>query len=108
MHHQSPTARSFGWAHRSTRRPVGAPRFSRVHRLDQKGICEKQLDEDVIERYWHYFEHRKRVRSFDVGALARLLDLLREYGITPQRTIGAVPTAREMLIEKYRCYLRME
>jgi hypothetical protein len=48
------------------------------------------------------------VRSKDVCALMKLLDLLREQGVTPRRTIEAVPTARETLIEKYRCYLREE
>ena len=74
---------------------LAAHSFSRVHSriqlrlvghfnrwLDQKGISAKQLDEDLIDRYWHHFERRKRVRPFDVGALVRLLDLLREQGIT--------------------------
>lgn len=51
---------------------------------------------------------RKRVRSEDVCTLVRLLDLLREQGVTPQRKIEAVPTAREILLEKYRRYLRDE
>ena len=50
---------------------------------------------------------KKRVRSKDVSALMKLLDLLREQGVTPRR-IEAVPTARETLIEKYRRYLREE
>lgn len=79
--------------------------FSRVHSriqlrlvghfnrwLDQKGISAKQIDEDLIERYWHYFERKKRVRAFDVGALLRLLELLREQGITPRRSIEVAPT----------------
>jgi site-specific recombinase XerD len=95
--------------------------FSRVHSriqlrlvghfnrwLDQKGISTKQLDEALIERYWHYFERRKRVRSFDVGALVRMLDLLREQGITPQPPIEVVPTLREAQLEMYRCYLLEE
>ena len=61
---------------------LAAHGFSRVHSriqlrlvghfnrwLDQKGISAKQLDEALIERYWHYFERKKRMRSFDVGAL---------------------------------------
>jgi hypothetical protein len=51
---------------------------------------------------------KKRVRSKDVSALMKLLDLLREQGVTPRRTIEAVPTARETLLEKYGCYLREE
>jgi hypothetical protein len=51
---------------------------------------------------------KKRVRSKDVCALIKVLDLLREQGVTPRRTIEAVPTARETLLEKYRCYLREE
>ena len=43
---------------------------------------------------------KKRVRSKDVSALMKLLDLLREQGVTPRR-IEAVPTARETLIEKW-------
>jgi len=50
---------------------------------------------------------KKRVRSKDVSALMKLLDLLREQGVTPRR-IEATPTAREKLLEKYRCYLREE
>src|SRR5579863_5086702 len=50
---------------------------------------------------------KKRVRSKDVSALMKLLDLLREQGVTPRR-IEAAPTARETLLEKYRCYLREE
>jgi hypothetical protein len=38
----------------------------------------------------------------------KLLDLLREQGVTPWRTIKAVPTACETLLEQYRCYLRDE
>ena len=38
----------------------------------------------------------------------KLLHLLRERGVTPRRTIEAVPTARETLLEKYRFYLREE
>ena len=51
---------------------------------------------------------KKRVRSKDVYALMKLLDLLREQGVTPERTIETVPTASETLLEKYRCYLREE
>src|SRR5206468_1934151 len=51
---------------------------------------------------------KKRVRSKDVYALMKLLDLLREQGVTPRRTIAAVPTARETRLETYRCYLREE
>jgi site-specific recombinase XerD len=100
---------------------LAAHGFSRVHSriqlrlvghfnrwLDQKGLTAKQVDEDLVERYWHYFERRKRVRSFDVGALVRLLDLLREQGITPRRAIEAVPTPRETQLDMYRCYLREE
>ena len=76
--------------------------------LDEKGISAKQLDEALIERYWHYFERKKRVRSFDVGALVRLLDLLREQGITPRRATEAVPTLREMQLDMYRRYLLEE
>ena len=99
---------------------MAAHGFSRVHSriqlrlvghfncwLTQKGIRAEQLDEDLIERYWRYFERKKRVRSFDVGALVRLLDLLREQGITP-RAIETVPTPRETVLEKYRCYLLEE
>jgi site-specific recombinase XerD len=100
---------------------LAAHGFSRVHSriqlrlvghfirwLDQKGISAKQLDEALIERYWHYFERKKRVRSFDVGALVRLLDLLREQGITPRCATEAVPTLREMQLDMYRRYLREE
>lgn len=41
------------------------------------------------------------MRSKDVCALTKLLDLLREQDVTPPRTIEAVPTARETLLEKY-------
>jgi hypothetical protein len=95
--------------------------FSRVHSriqlrfvghfnrwLDQKGINVKQIDEALIERFWKYFERRKRVRFYDVGALVRLLHLLREQGITPRSETEAVLTPREALLETYRCYLREE
>jgi hypothetical protein len=72
------------------------------------GISAKQIDEALIKRYWRSFQRRKRVRWYDVGALLRLLDLLREEGITPQPTLKAVPTPREAQLEKYRCYLRQE
>src|SRR5260370_38613780 len=98
---------------------LAAHGFSRVHSriqlrlvghfnrwLDQKGIGAKQLDEALIERYWHYFDRKKRVRSFDVSALVRLLDLLREQGITPRCATEAVPTRRETLLDMYRRYLR--
>ena len=76
--------------------------------LEQKDLTVEQIDEEIIERYWRYFMRKKRVRSKDVCALMKLLDLLREQGVTPRRTAAAVPTARETLIEKYRCYLREE
>jgi site-specific recombinase XerD len=95
--------------------------FSRVHSriqirlvghfnrwLDQKGLRAQQIDEALIERYWRNFQRRKRVRWFDIGALVRLLDLLREEGITPKRTIEAVPTPRETLLANYRRYMREE
>ena len=55
--------------------------------LEQKHLTAKQLDEDVIERYRRYLKRRKRVRSEDVCTLLRLLDLLREQGVTPRRNI---------------------
>jgi site-specific recombinase XerD len=76
--------------------------------LEQKDLTAAQIDEEIIERYWRYFMREKRVRSKDVCALMKLLDLLREQGVTPRRTIEAVPAARETLLEKYRCYLREE
>jgi len=76
--------------------------------LERKDLAVEQIDEEIIERYWRYFMRRKRVRSTDVCALMKLLDLLREQGVTPRRTIEVVPTARETLIEKYRSYLREE
>ena len=91
--------------------------YSRVHRriqlrlighfnrwLEQKDLTVEQIDEQIIERYWRYFMRKKRVRSKDVSAVMKLLDLLREQGVTPGR-IRPVPTARETLIEKYRRYL---
>lgn len=95
--------------------------FSRVHSriqlrlvghfnrwLDQKRITPEQLDEHVIERYRRYLLPRKNVRSEDVCSLVRLLDILREQGITPPCNIEAVPTAREIVLENYRCYLHEE
>jgi site-specific recombinase XerD len=76
--------------------------------LEQKDLTAAQIDEEIIERYWRYFMREKQVRSTDVSALMKLLDLLREQGVTPRSTIEAVPTARETLLEKYRCYLREE
>jgi site-specific recombinase XerD len=75
--------------------------------LEQKHLTAEQLDEDVIELYRRYLKRRKRVRSEDVCTLVRLLDLLREQGVTP-RNVEATPTAREILLEKYRRYLREE
>jgi hypothetical protein len=75
--------------------------------LEQKNLTVRKIDEQIIERYWRYFMRKKRVRSKDVSALMKLLDLLREQGVTPRR-IEAAPTARETLLEKYRCYLREE
>ena len=100
---------------------LAADGYSRVHSriqlrlvghfnrwLDQKYLTAEQLDEDVIERYRRYLKHRKRVRSEDVCTLVRLLDLLREQGIAPRRNVEATPTAREILLDKYRRYLREE
>src|SRR6202051_4066660 len=100
---------------------LAAHGFSRVHsriqlRLrgafnrwqERKGISAEQLDEKVIERYCRWLRRRKHVRAEDVCSLVRLLDLLREQRITPRCTTKAVPTARETLLEKYRCYLRDE
>ena len=75
--------------------------------LEQKHLTAEQLDEDVIELYRRYLKRRKRVRSEDVCTLVRLLDLLREHGVAP-RNVEATPTAREILLEKYRRYLREE
>src|SRR5277367_5896554 len=100
---------------------LAAHGFSRVHSriqlrlvghfnrwLEQKGISAAQLDENAIERYCRWLRHRKHVRAEDVCSLVRLLDLLREQRITPRCTTKAVPTPREILLEKYRCYLRDE
>jgi hypothetical protein len=76
--------------------------------LEQKDLTAEQIDEELIERYWRYFMRRKRVRSKDVCALMKLLDLLREQGVTPGRTPETVPTASETLLEQYRCYLHEE
>jgi hypothetical protein len=97
---------------------LAAHGFSRVHSriqlrlvghfnrwLEQKGISAKQLDENVIERYCRWLRRRKHVRAEDVCSLVRLLDLLREQRTTPRCTTKPVPTARETLLEKYRCYL---
>jgi hypothetical protein len=51
---------------------------------------------------------QKRVRPKDVCALMKLLDLLRDQGVTPGRTTETAPTPRETLLEHYRCYLREE
>jgi hypothetical protein len=67
--------------------------------LEQKDFTAEQIDEEIVERYWRYFMQQKRVRSGDVCALMKLLDLLREQGVTPGRAIEAVPTVREMLLE---------
>jgi hypothetical protein len=75
--------------------------------LEQKHLTAEQLDEDVIELYRRHLKRRKRVRSEDACTLVRLLDLLREQGATP-RNVEATPTAREILLEKYRRYLREE
>jgi len=95
--------------------------FSRVHSriqlryighfnrwLDRKGLTAKQVDEEMIERFWHFFMQRKRVRRGDMSALFTLLDFLREQGATPNRTINAVLTPRESHVENYRSYLREE
>ena len=100
---------------------LAAQGYSRVHSriqlrhighfnrwLQQEHISVEQLDEDIIERYWRHFMREKRVRPKDVFALMKLLDLLREQGVTPRRAIQTVPTPRETLLEKYRCYLREE
>ena len=76
--------------------------------LERKELTAEQIDEEIIERYWRHFMRQKRVRPNDVCALMKLLDLLREQGVTPQRAIEPVPTARETLLEQYRCYLREE
>jgi hypothetical protein len=76
--------------------------------LEQKDLTVEQIDEELVERYWRYFMRKKRVRSKDVYALMKLLDLLREQGVTPRRSIEAVPSAREAVLDKYRCYLREE
>lgn len=76
--------------------------------LEQKHLTTKQLDEDIIERYRRSLKRRKRVRSEDVCTLLRLLDLLREQGVTPRRNVEATPTARELLLQKCRRYLREE
>ena len=68
--------------------------------LEEKDLTVDQIDEGIVERYWRYFMRKKRVRSKDVSALMKLLDLLREQGVTPQRTIEAVPTARETLLRE--------
>jgi site-specific recombinase XerD len=76
--------------------------------LDRKGLTAKQIDEEMIERFWHSFMRRKKVRRGDMSALFTLLDFLREQGVTPQRTIKAVLTPRESHVENYRSYLREE
>jgi hypothetical protein len=52
--------------------------------LEQKALTAEQIDEEIIERYWRYFMRKKRVRSKDSSALMKLLDLLREQGVTPR------------------------
>jgi hypothetical protein len=69
--------------------------------LEQKNLTVEHIDEEIIERYWRYFMRKKRVRSKDVCALMKLLDLLREQGVTPRRTIEAVPTAKEFGPSRY-------
>src|SRR5215831_14404747 len=89
--------------------------FSRVHSriqlryighfnrwLDKKGFTAKQIDEEMIERFWHLFMRRKRVRRRDMSALFTLLEFLREQGVTPRRSIKAVLSPRESHVESYR------
>jgi len=64
--------------------------------LEQKHLTAEQLDEDVIELYRRYLKRRKRVRSEDVCTLVRLLDLLREQGITP-RNVEALKEYGDLL-----------
>lgn len=92
--------------------------FSRVHSriqlrlvghfnrwLEEMHLLAEQLNEYVIERYRRWLDRRKRVRSEDVRTLTRLLDLLREQGITPQLETKSVPNTRQILLEDYRRYL---
>jgi hypothetical protein len=114
VHDRSSTTGTFGETHRSARSRLATHGYSRVHSriqlrlvghfnrwIEHKHLTAEQLDEDVIELYRRYLKRRKRVRSEDVCTLVRLLDLLREQGITP-RNVEATPTAREILLEKYR------
>ena len=100
---------------------LAAQGYSRVHSriqlrhighfnrwLQREHLSLEQLDENIIERYWRSYMREKRVRPKDVFALMKLLDFLREQGVTPRRTIEAAPTPREALLENYRCYLREE
>jgi hypothetical protein len=100
---------------------LAAEGYSRVHSriqlrhighfnrwLQQEHLSLEMLDENIIERYWRSYMREKRVRPKDVFALMKLLDLLREQGVTPRRAIEAVPTPRDTLLEKYRCYLLEE
>ena len=83
---------------------LAAQGYSRVHSriqlrhighfnrwLQQEHLSLEQLDENMIERYWRCFMREKRVRPKDVFALMKLLDLLREQGVTPRRAIARTP-----------------
>jgi hypothetical protein len=91
---------------------LAAEGYSRVHSriqlrhighfnrwLQQEHLSLEQPDENIIERYWRYFMREKRVRPKDVFALMKLLDLLRERGVTPRQATKTVPTLRETLLE---------
>jgi hypothetical protein len=63
--------------------------------LEQKDLTVEQIDEEIIERYWRYFMRKKRVRSKDVCALTKLLNLLREQGPPPAHHRSSSDRARD-------------
>jgi hypothetical protein len=110
------TAGPIGRAHRSARRSLGSPRlFSRPTADSSSG--SSSISTVGWSRRASVQSNSMKTSSSAIAAgsgaestyglkmYARLLDLLREQRTTPRCTTKAVPTARETLLEKYRCYL---
>src|SRR5207245_2041336 len=75
--------------------------------LHRKGTDLRELDQNIVERFLDGRRDARSASRGDVATLYRLLQMLRQHGVT-QEERRATPSRQGKLLEDYRCYLLQE
>src|ERR1700730_16054355 len=76
--------------------------------LQRNGIELRKVNEDVLQRFLRLRPHKTRIRGGDVAALNRLLTLLRQRRVVPQKSHSARLRPRQKVTAEFGRYLLEE